>query len=194
MRSITLLLILFSLSAGAADFRALDIGDSCAPIAAWEAAHSSTPTPWKAAPGLEVLAFEVDQFDRRILANYLCTKGVLLAGNYYFAVEPLEQAVETYREVYSRFLVEYGAPFSDSSPWNPRGGPEAVSPDPRRYMTSWRTARVQTVINVMPNWPTESSGWRLFVTTVKLRSTTDLTIGSSDRGTHLRWAKEGIDD
>jgi hypothetical protein len=182
MRSITLPLILFSLSAGAADFRALDIGDSCGPIAAWEAAHSSTPTSWKAAPGLDVHAFEVDQFDRRILANYLCTKGVFLAGNYYFAVEPLAQAVETYREVYTRFSVEYGAPFSDSSPWNTRRGPDVVSPDPRRYMTSWRTTRAQTIMNLMPNWPTESSGWRIFVTTVKLRSTVDLTIGSSDRG------------
>jgi hypothetical protein len=78
------LLALIAVSAEGADFRALDIGQSCATVVEWEIAHGSTPVPWTTVPGAETYAFRVRQFDRDILAQYVCVKGNLLAGNYLF--------------------------------------------------------------------------------------------------------------
>ena len=182
MRMLAFTMALFTFSASAADFRALDIGQACAAAPEWELTHGSTLIPWNAGPGAEVYAFDVRQFDRRVLATYFCLKGELFTGNYSFPIEPLEEAVESYRDTYGKLMAIYGLPFVDSSPWNPNGEPRAVSPDPRKYMTNWRTERISVTISIMPNRPTESAGWRVFIVIGKPRSRADLTIGSSDRG------------
>ena len=58
-----------------------------------------------------------------------------------------------------------------------------------RTQASWVGLMLPVVVVVVCYWAT-----RLFGKREKLRVRQGLTIGSSDRGSRLRWAKEGIDD
>jgi hypothetical protein len=157
------LLALIAVSAEGADFRAPDIGQSCATVVEWEIAHGSTPVPWTTVPGAETYAFRVRQFDRDILAQYVCVKGNLLAGNYLFPVESLDQAVDSYREIHSRLLAVYGIPSADNSPWSDNVDSRVTSLYPQQYMTIWIAARETSTISLMPNKKSESVGWRVFL-------------------------------
>lgn len=163
MRTLLAFLTLSAFGASGADFRALDIGQPCASAPAWEIAHGSTPLPWNTVQGGENYAFKSREFDREIVVMYFCVHESLFTGNYYFPIESLDQAVEGYRNIHSRLRSSYGETFLDSSPWNGYGDNRSVAPDPRHYMTTWRTSRVSATLALMPNHPSESAGFRVFV-------------------------------
>ena len=63
----------------------------------------------------------------------------LCTGNYFFPEESLEAAVESYHKLYNDFIVLYGAPILDNSPWQVGAAsmdPRLIASDPRRYMIS----------------------------------------------------------
>ena len=156
-------LTMFAISASAADFRALDIGQSCASAAKWEAAQGSTSMPGKAGPGADIYTFEGREFDRDVYLSYFCTHGTLFTGNYSFPIESLDQAVDSYREIRERLLSVYGDASSDASPWSGEGDVRSTGIDSPKYMTVWRTRRASTTLSLMRNQPSEKPGWRVFL-------------------------------
>jgi len=110
-------LVLLSAPVGAADFRTLDIGDSCASVQAREKARGSIAIPWKQLSGADTYAFRGHDHGRDLTLTYFCPKGALFSGNYYFPVEQLEVAVNTYHAAYDVMVASYGTPFTDNSPW-----------------------------------------------------------------------------
>ena len=68
--------------------------------------------------------------------------------------------------MYDLFVSTYGAPFVDNTPWQIGGSTpdkRIISPDPRKYMVYWKTARLRTHLDLAPNLPTEKPGWRVVV-------------------------------
>jgi hypothetical protein len=163
MRTFVALLTLFATQTSASDFRAVDIGQPCSSVQAWEIAQGSTQIPWTAPTGAETYAFKARQFDQQIVVMYFCIHGSLFTGNYFFPIELLKQAVESYRSVDEKLLSSYGETFIDNSPWNRYGEMRLVAPDARNYMTVWTTARVSTTLSLMPNQPSENPGLRVFL-------------------------------
>ncbi len=84
MYKLALIMTIFTMSARAADFRALDIGQSCALAREWEVSKGSIPTPGRKGPGADIYAFEGRDFDRELSFSYFCIDGNLFAGNYFF--------------------------------------------------------------------------------------------------------------
>jgi hypothetical protein len=100
------------------------------------------------------------------MITYFCLKGTLFSGNYYFPVEQLDAAVNSYRAAYDLLVSMYGAPLVDNSPWQvgtSSKDPRAIASDPREYMTAWKTPRSNATISLMPNFPSESLGRRVFI-------------------------------
>jgi hypothetical protein len=182
MRKVTFLLAVFAISADAADFRALEMGQSCATAPQWEIAHGSTQVPGNASAGAETLGFNVEAFNRAIFASYFCVKGKLFTGNYSFPIETWTRVVESYRMAYQTLQSTYGTPNLEDPPRSADANEPPNAVNTRRYLTTWRTARLSVVMSIMPNQPTEPSGWRVFVVIGGIPSGPDLTIGSSDRG------------
>jgi hypothetical protein len=163
MHKLASVLTMFAMSATAADFRALDIAQSCASAREWEVARGSTPMPGRTGAGADIYAFTGREFDRHLYFSYFCAHGDLFTGNYSFPIESLEQAVDSYRDVHSILLSTYGNAFVDNSPWNGDGDRRSIATDSSKYMTNWRTSRVSATLSIMPNQPTEKSGWRVFL-------------------------------
>jgi hypothetical protein len=166
MRKYVMVLALAVAPVHAADFRTLDIGNSCASVQALEEAQGSVEIPWQEMEGGELYAFRTQDLDRELIALYFCFKGHLFAGNYYFPIESLEDAAKSYRRVQELLISRYGAPFIDTSPGQadaaPRD-PRLVVSDPRKYYTSWRTSRLAPVMSIQPSLEPGTSGWRVFV-------------------------------
>lgn len=163
MHKLTFALTMFFISANAADFRALDLGQSCASAREWEVAQGSTPMPGSAGPGAEIYAFEGREFDRAVYLTYFCTHGTLFTGNYSFPIDSLDQAVDSYRDIRERLLSVYGDTSGDASPWGGAGNTQSTGIESPKYMTFWRTARAISSLSLMRNKPSEKSGWRVFL-------------------------------
>ena len=163
MRKLGFALTMFAISATAADFRALDIGQSCGSAREWEVAQGSTPMPGSAVPGADIYAFEGREFDRDVYLSYFCMHGTLFTGNYSFPIESLDQAVDSYRDIRERLLSVYGETSSDASPWSGAGDMRSTGIDSPKYMTFWRTAGASTTLSLMRNKPSEKPGWRVFL-------------------------------
>jgi hypothetical protein len=163
MHKLALLLTMFAMSATAADFRALDIGQSCASAREWEIARGSTPKQGSVGPGADIYAFEGREFDRDVYLSYFCMHGALFTGNYSLPIESLDQALDSYRDIRERLLSVYGDTSSDDSPWSGAGIKQATGIDSPKFMTYWTTDRVTTTLTLMRNKPSESPGWRVFI-------------------------------
>jgi hypothetical protein len=161
MKIIAFVITMFAISATAADFRALDIGQSCVSAQDWEVSKGSAPIPERMGP--DIYAFNGREFDRDIFLSYFCVNGALFTGNYSFPIESLERAAATYRDIHARLLSTYGDAFVDNSPWNSDGDRRFIASVASRYMTNWRTSRVSATLTIMPNQPSEQSGWRVFL-------------------------------
>src|ERR1700730_5601951 len=116
MYRLTILLVIFALPAGAADFRSIDIGQSCNTVDAWEMAHGSTRNITHSNSGLEVYSYNVEQFGRRLIVRYLCNSGKFFSGHYDFPREPWPQAVKTYGDAYNSLRSTHGAPSTQDHP------------------------------------------------------------------------------
>jgi hypothetical protein len=77
-----LVIALLPAAAGAADVRALNIGDSCAHVEAKEAALGSKPIPWGRISAASAHAFKVRDFDGDVELMYLCYDDKPFTGNY----------------------------------------------------------------------------------------------------------------
>lgn len=188
-------LTMFAISASAADFRALDIGQSCASAAKWEAAQGSTSMPGKAGPGADIYTFEGREFDRDVYLSYFCTHGTLFTGNYSFPIESLDQAVDSYREIRERLLSVYGDASSDASPWSGEGDVRSTGIDSPKYMTVWRTRRASTTLSLMRNQPSEKPGWRVFLVVGPVTSKATLRSAPPDENADVltvRISEDGV--
>ena len=163
MLKLALAATIFSLSATAADFRALDIGQSCTTAREWEVARGSTPMPGRTGAGADIYAFTGREFDRDLFFSYFCMHGELFTGNYSFPIESLEQAAESYRDVHAILLSTYGDAFVDNSPWSGDGDRRFMATELSRFNTNWRTSRVSATLTIMPSQTGEKSGWRVFL-------------------------------
>jgi hypothetical protein len=163
MRKLAFALMLFVLPVSATDFRALDIGQSCASAREWELARGSAPMQGRAGPGADIYSFEGREFDRDVYLSYFCMNGALFTGNYSFPIESLDQAVDSYRDIRERLLSIYGDTSDDASPWSGAGDIRSTGIDSPIYMTHWKTARVSTTLSLMRNHPPEKAGWRVFL-------------------------------
>src|ERR1700733_8513524 len=111
MLKLPLAATIFSLSATAADFRALNIGQACTTAREWDGARGSTPMPGRTGAGADIYAFTGREFDRDLFFSYFCMHGELFTGNYSFPIESLEQAAESYRDVHAIFFSPFGEAF-----------------------------------------------------------------------------------
>jgi len=162
MRELFVLAVLTAISAHASDFRAVDIGGPCTTVTDWELARGSSLVPRKA-PGMENYAFRVREFDRTVLATYVCINGKLFTGNYSFPVEGSSQVASSYRAAYTELVAQFGEPSSSDVPWKGADNGVPVLIQASGFMTTWTTERLAVVLSIMPNRPTEAEGWRVFI-------------------------------
>jgi hypothetical protein len=166
MRISLIILTVFAARAGAADFRAADLGASCASVPTFEDSVGSSRLPWQGAEGLEGYSFAGRAFDRVVTINYFCPEGHLEAGDYLFPIEGLETAVDSYRRLHEQLVNSYGVTFVDNTPWQAGDTPKDpryVQPDPRKYVTSWEMEGLFVTVSLMRNFRTEQYGWRVIV-------------------------------
>jgi hypothetical protein len=164
MRRLAFILLTLAGPAVAGDFRALDIGASCATATVVEESLGNKRIKWGANEGDTVLAFQASAFGRPIVLNYFCPRGVLFAGNYFLPVQSLADAALSYESVHKELSETYGAPFVDNSPWvKPARDSKWIETDARKYMTTWNTPRVSVTMSVMPSLESEAPGWRIFI-------------------------------
>jgi hypothetical protein len=156
------------LPAGAADFRALNFGDSCVDVDKREAALGSVAGPHNHQEGTtgtyDIYEFQVREFERDLHITYFCRNGALLTGNYYFPLEPLETAARSFRDTYQYFESGYGVASADTTPWGSGGLKHwPVASNPAKYTTYWESANLMATMSIQPNHPEEPSGWRVFI-------------------------------
>ena len=167
MRGFLVTAALISWPVCAADFRGVDLGSSCAPVHDLEKEQGSVPIKWREIEGGELHAFNGREFDRDVTILYFCIDGHLFTGNYYFPLEDLDRAVKSFGEAHDSFEAMYGQPFLDTSPWafrtDPDLDPRAVSSDPTRYMTTWKTSRVRVTVSLMPRDDKPDPKWQVFI-------------------------------
>jgi hypothetical protein len=163
MHKLALLLTVFAASATAADFRALNVGESCATAREWEIAQGSTALKTSTGGGADIYGFQGQAFGRGVYLSYFCRNGLLFTGNYSFPIESLDQAVESYREIHDQMLSIYGEAFLDQSPWNGNIDAQATSLESPKYLTSWTAPRTHTSLTLMRSQPSEITGWRVFI-------------------------------
>lgn len=151
MYRLTILPLILALPAGAADFRSIDIGQSCDAVDPWEMAHGSTRNITRADAGLEVHSFNVEQFGRRVTVRYLCHDGKFFSGHYVFPLEPWSQAAETYRAVYNALRSIYGAASPDD-PGSDDIDNKARSPNHwTTHISVWTGSNADTTLSIVPN-------------------------------------------
>jgi hypothetical protein len=157
-------MILISAPAGAADFGGSDFGAPCDAAIAHERARGSLAIPWNTIPAADIYVFSGREYNRDLGITYFCPKGTLARVNYLFPIEHPEKTISSYRDVYDVLISVYGAPFFDTTPWQVGGNtkdPSVISPDPQKYMTSWRTPLLD--VNMTIGLDSESQGWRVLV-------------------------------
>jgi len=165
MCKLAFLLALTSFPAGAADFRAIDVGQSCDTVQAWELAHGSIPIPSHTSSGASVYAYTADEYGQHIVVTYLCKNGTLFTGNREFPVGSWSQAVENYRKLYESLRSEYGVPAREGHPWDDRSDQQEIAEHWIRHMTVWRVSEGNVMLTIQPNQPfkPELPIWRVCV-------------------------------
>lgn len=144
--------------AGAADFRALDFGSPCDAVQSYEASQGSTPIPWDAMPGGELIAFKGRAFERDASIVYLCIQGRLVAGQYLFPSEDYERVVKSFGEIHAGLAAAHGDPFLDTTP-------RTLDADATKYVAAWRTPRVRISLSLVSQRKQPTVHWQLFVMT-----------------------------
>jgi hypothetical protein len=162
MRWLVITLTLMAARVYGADFRVLDFEETCAHAGQREGALGSRQIGWNPS-GPEYLAFQAQEFERQVSVLYFCPKGVLFTGNYFFPTEGFDDALESFRSLYDSLNSTYGEPFLDNTPWQRNSDRRFVSPDPHRYMVTWKSSRVQTTMSVMRGHDKSDSTWHVFV-------------------------------
>ena len=157
---------LLSAPVGAADFRALDFGESCIFAKAYELRLGSFALLWTPNIGPDVHAFKGREFDRELLIMYGCHDGKLIAGDYFFPLEELNTVVDTYRDTRQLMILTNGEPYLDNTPWLTGSHPGVahwIESNPSKYWVIWRTPRILTSMRILPHFTSEESGWRVTI-------------------------------
>lgn len=155
-------LVLLSALAAAADFRTLNFRDLCAGVEEKEQTLGPISLPQKETLGVH--AFQVRAYNRDVFMNYFCPKASLFTNHYAFPIEQFDDAVRTYRHTNGRLVSIYGSPVLDPPPSLVGTNTESLvgGPDRTKYSGAWRTSHAFVTISIMPNQPSEVSGWRVF--------------------------------
>ncbi len=154
---------LLASSVSAADFRVLNFGDRCDSVGALEKALGSREASW---PGLspDVPAFTGRAFDREVTITYFCVHGKFAVGNYFFPIQPLDDAVQSLHEVYDSLTSTYGAPYTDFTPWHGANSQfVTVAPDPSKYSAYWRGEQTHTIISLRPGGDAPGTSWKVAI-------------------------------
>jgi hypothetical protein len=165
MYRLTIVLIAFALPAAAADFRAVDIGESCNNVDAWEMARSSTRNLTHADPPLDVYSYNVEEFGRRVTVRYLCHSGKFISGHYDFSTETWTQAVATYSDIYKSLRSTYGAPSTDDHPTGDIDNKARSSNHWTTHIAAWEKSTSSMVLIIAPKQPAkpEQDEWHVVI-------------------------------
>jgi hypothetical protein len=177
-------LVLFPFVALAADFRALDVGQSCGTVQAWELAHGSIQIPSHSDSGLEVYAFSAEDFGRHIELTYVCVNGALRDGSWRFPNESWQQAVESYRSLYVSLAATYGAAALQGHPWDETSDQKVIADHWFKLTSMWVKSGGNAIVtlNIQPTPPfmPESPKWSIGITVSKAHIKTEPKIGSNN--------------
>jgi len=142
-------------STGAAAFRAIDIGQSCSAVNAWEIAHGSKPNVTHADAPLEVYSYSAEELGRRIAVRYMCYNGKLSSAQSSFPREPWSQAVETYRNAYGLLKSSHGEPSTETAPDNGNSNETRSANHWVTPISVWRVSGTALVLMIAPNQPSK---------------------------------------
>jgi hypothetical protein len=165
MRQLPILFAIFAMPAGAAEFRAINIGQPCSTVNAWEVAHGSTPNVTHSDPPLEVYSYNVEEFGRRIIVRYFCHNGKLTSVQSSFPREPWSRAVETYSDVYNSLKSIHGVPSNRDAPLNENSNKPVSANHWNTPISVWEVSGTKLVLMIVPNQPSkpELDDWRVSI-------------------------------
>jgi len=154
-----------SASTGAAAFRAIDIGQSCSTVNAWEIAHGSNPNVTHADPPLEVYSYSAEELGRRIAVRYMCYNGKLSSAQSSFPREPWSRAIETYRSAYSLLKSSHGEPSTETAPKNENSNESRSANHWATPISVWQVSGTTLVLMIAPNQPSkpELDEWQVSI-------------------------------
>ena len=176
LQKIVVVIVLFVGSASAADFRALDVGESCATVRDSEIAVGSTPTTWSGISP-HVYAFTGQEFGREVEISYFCPYGTLVTGNYFIPERSLNDAVRSYREVYAKLSSKLGEPTLDNSPWQKETEKNhlPVPSDQSKYYVAWHGQRMDTVLSFLLSGDNTNANWKVAIAVMPNKDTREAT-------------------
>ena len=162
--------------ASATDFRALDVGDPCDSVRDSEIAVGSTPITWSGISP-NVYAFTGQEFGRKVEISYFCPKGTFFTGNYFVPERNLEDAVRSYREVYTNLIGKLGNPSLDNTPWQkePDNKRQPIPSDQSKYNVSWLGQRMFTVLSLLRSGDSTSAAWKVAIVIAPSKETREAT-------------------
>jgi hypothetical protein len=137
--------------ASAAGFRVLNFGDPCESARGLEKVIGSREITWSGLSA-DVPAFAGRAFDREVSISYFCLHGKFMVGNYFFPMQSLDNAVQSLHEAYDSLVSQYGALYTDNSPWHGANSRfVAAEVDPTKYTAYWRGERINAVMSLRPS-------------------------------------------
>jgi hypothetical protein len=163
MRKCLLTLVILALPVSAADFRVVDFGASCDSIRDLEKATGSREASW---PGLspDVPGFIGQLFDREVTITYFCYHGKFTVGNYFFAWQSPDDAVQTFHYAYDKLVLENGAPYTDLTPWRVSASRSiSIQPNILKYRADWLNERVHTTILLRASDDGSPAKWQVTI-------------------------------
>jgi hypothetical protein len=174
-------LTVFPFAAGAADFRALDVGQSCGTVRDWELARGSTQIPSHADSGLEIYAFTTEDFGRHVVVTYACVNGALRDGSWRFPDESWQQAVERYRGLYGSLESTYGRAAVVGHPWDDTNDQKFIADNWFKLTSMWVLPKgnATVTLNIQPTPPfkPELPKWSIDITVSEAHIKSELKKG-----------------
>jgi hypothetical protein len=160
-RLLPLLVLTFTGSVSAADFRVADFASPCDKITALESARGSTPFDGKLPSGYQ-LAFRTHDLDRDVVIGYSCRDGKLFRGAYIFDAKEGDDATQIYAALKKRVTTEIGKPYYDFASAEHRRKMKDVGAELSRADTQvafWKNAKAEAHASVAE--PSQTRGWRV---------------------------------
>lgn len=151
----------FSHSAMARDFRALDFGQSCAELREREAALGSTAYEGKLPSGYQ-FAYRARDLEREVLVAYTCKDDAFYRGAYLFEASDGEDATRLYETLKRRVTKHHGAPYYDFASQEYRRKMADLGATLSRADTQvafWKNDVYEAHASVAE--PTQERGWRV---------------------------------
>ena len=106
--------------------------------------------------------------------SYFCPNGTFFTGNYFVPERNLQDAVRSYREVYTNLIAKLGNPSLDNTPW--QKGAEPIPTDQTKYHVSWLGQRMVTVLSLLRSGDSESAAWKVAIVIGPSKETREATV------------------